>query len=152
MLIKGTKGSNGKVRRRAIVTQGAFGSSTTKKPVTGLNEGSYTFADHAFATETAKLIKKGKRLHSVEKSKVYYDQTKKFQLWRGETKFAAPKEMTRREAWALNKQLEHKFLNDKSEKARLWRWMEEGQVPMPKGTTLDQYRQSRIHKPRIPKT
>ncbi len=70
----------------------------------------------------AKRLGKARREQQREEARAYLDGTHTFQLLRGDTPFGAPKEMTGREAKALNTKFERKFFNDKSPNARLWCW------------------------------
>lgn len=79
---------------------------------------------------------RGRRAETKSRTEEYMNSKHMYQLWRGDTKFGAPKEMTGQERHEVNKKLEMKFFNDKSPNARLWRWQTLDYRPLPKGTTV----------------
>lgn len=81
----------------------------------------------------------------VKKAKLtaYLAATHNFQLWRGESAFGAPKEMTGQEAVNANRKYEQMFFEDRRSNARLWRWLKVGVKPVPKGTTVGEYMKTR---------
>lgn len=97
---------------------------------------STTGEEQAVAVARIKERKAFARAYTSADKKKTMAQTGMFQLYRGETPFGAPKEMTYGERKDLNKKLEMKFMDDKSPNARLWAWQTLTWKPTPKGTTV----------------
>lgn len=97
---------------------------------------SFTGEEQAAAVARVKERRAFAEAYNRESIKKTMAQKAMFQLYRGETPFGAPKEMTYGERKRLNKKFEMKFLNDKNPNARLWAWQVLTWKPSPKGTTV----------------
>lgn len=133
----------GKKRRPRITRTAGVSSSQSQRGLMGSYVPRSTAGDAALLVEVKKAVRKEKKKAKTEQVRAFMQAEHEYQLWRGDHPFGKPQIMTGQAAYDANRKFDKKFFDDKNPDARLWCWMLVGTKPLPKGTTLSQYRQQK---------